>query len=171
MTERLGGIDILINNAGVCSVGLITDLSLSEWNRIFNVNMTAAFLYSKEILPQMINKKWGRIINISSIWGQVGASCEVAYSASKAALIGFTRALAKEVGPSGITVNVISPGVIDTDMNAHLSADDMAALKDETPLMRVGEPLEIARTALFLSEDGGDFITGQLIGVNGGFVI
>ena len=169
-TEKLGSIDVLINNAGVSQMGLITDLSLSEWNRIFSINSTAVFLFTKEVLPQMIKKKTGRIINISSMWGSVGASCEVAYSASKAAVIGFTRALAKEVGPSGITVNAITPGVIETDMISCLDKDTLNALSDETPLMRLGTPLDVARAALFLA-DGADFITGQVLGVNGGFVI
>lgn len=169
--EELGHIDVLINNAGISNFSLFTDLSLEDWNSVFAVNVTGAFLYSREVLRTMIGRKMGKIINISSVWGITGASCEVCYSASKAALIGMTKALAKEVGPSGITVNCIAPGVIETDMNKRLSREDIDALTDETPLMRIGTPLEIAKTALFLSESGGDFITGEVISVNGGFHI
>ncbi len=171
VTKELGSIDILINNAGVASFGLLTDMTLDAWNHVFSVNTTAAFLYSKCIIPQMVTKKQGRIINISSMWGITGASCEVAYSASKAALIGFTKALAKELGPSGITVNAIAPGVIATDMNAHLSDNDIAVLKDETPMMSIGEPRDVANAALFLANDTSSFITGEVINVSGGFLI
>lgn len=123
------------------------------------------------VLPHMIHEKYGRIINISSMWGQVGASCEVHYSAAKAAVIGFTKALAKETGLSGITVNCIAPGVIDTDMNKNLDSETMEYLKEETPMNRLGTPHDIARTALFLADERSDFITGQIIGVNGGFII
>ena len=167
---ELGSIDVLINNAGVCSVGLITDVSLDEWNRVMDTSVTGAFLYSKAVLPQMIRKKYGRIINISSMWGLVGASCEVHYSTAKAALIGFTKALAKEVGPSGITVNAIAPGVIATDMNAAFSDEDMAVLADETPVGRIGKAHEIARAALFLASAESSFITGEIMNVSGGFV-
>ncbi len=168
---KFGGIDILVNNAAVSSFSLMTDLSLSEWNRVMSTSVTGAFLYSKAVLSKMINKKWGRIINIASMWGLVGASCEVHYSTAKAALIGFTKALAKEIGPSGITVNAIAPGVIATDMNKSLSEDDLAALSDETPVGRIGEPSEIARAALFLAADEASFITGEIMNVSGGFVV
>ena len=168
---ELGAIDVLINNAGVSSVGLITDVSLDEWNRVMDTSVTGAFLYSKAVLPQMIRKKWGRIINISSMWGMVGASCEVHYSTAKAALIGFTKALAKEVGPSGITVNAIAPGVIATEMNAAFSDEDMMALADETPVGRIGEACEIARAALFLASEESSFITGEIMNISGGFVV
>lgn len=169
--ERLGTVDILINNAAVSSFALFTDISYEDWRKMFAVNLDGAFLYSRRTLPGMINKKRGRIINISSMWGITGSSCEVHYSATKAALIGMTKALAKEVGPSGITVNCIAPGVIDTEMNAALSAEDIAALKDETPLMRIGTPREVAEAALFLAGDGAAFITGEVLSVNGGLVI
>ena len=169
--EKIGSIDILVNNAAVSSSGLITDISLDEWNRVMNTSVTASFLYSKSVLSQMINKKWGRIINISSMWGIVGASCEVHYSTAKAALIGFTKALAKEVGPSGITVNSIAPGVIDTDMNSDYSPEDIAALADETPLGRIGKPEEIASAALFLASDSASFITGEIMNISGGFIV
>lgn len=170
-SEKLGKVDVLINNAAISSFSLFTDISLDEWNETFAVSVGGAFLYTKALLPQMINAKSGRIINISSMWGITGASCEVHYSAAKAAIIGMTKALAKEVGPSGITVNCIAPGVINTDMNKKLSSDDMKALADETPLMRIGEPEEIAAAALFLAGDGAAFITGEVINVNGGFLI
>ncbi len=169
--SRFGKIDVLVNNAGIAKQSLITDVSFEEWSRIFNVNVGSCFNCSKSVLPHMINRKSGLIINISSIWGICGASCEVAYSASKAAIIGFTKALAKEVGPSGITVNCIAPGVIDTEMNSNLSSDDLAALCDETPLCRIGSCDDIAQTALFLASQGASFITGQVISPNGGIVI
>ena len=167
----LGAVDILINNAAVSEIGLFTDMSEASWERMRRINLDAPMYYTKRILPDMIKKKQGRIINVSSMWGQVGASCEVAYSTTKAALIGFTKALAKEVGPSGITVNAIAPGVILTDMNAALGEEALAALREETPLCRLGTPQDVARVALFLAGEGGDFITGQVIAPNGGFVM
>ena len=164
-------VDLLINNAGVSFTGLLTDMSDEDWDRVFDINVRAAFLLSRELLPDMISRQQGSIINISSMWGETGASCEVAYSASKAALIGFTKALAKEAGPSGIRVNCITPGVIDTRMNAHLSEADLDDLKDCTPLGRIGTPEDVAKAALFLAESDSSFITGQVLGVNGGFVI
>ena len=169
--ERLGEIEILINNAAVSSFSLFTDLSLAEWKRTFDVAVTGAFLYSREILPSMIRNKHGRIINVSSMWGIVGSSCEVHYSAAKAAVIGMTKALAKEVGPSGITVNCIAPGVIDTDMNKALTEADMNALKEETPLLRIGTPEEVAESAFFLASDRAAFITGAVLNVNGGYIV
>jgi 3-oxoacyl-[acyl-carrier protein] reductase len=171
IAERLGNVNILINNAAISSFSLFTDITLEEWNKAFSVNVNGAFLYSKAVLPAMIREKQGRIINISSMWGITGSSCEVHYSATKAALIGMTKALAKEVGPSGITVNCIAPGVIDTDMNKALSDEDMASLSDETPLMRIGKPSEVADAALFLASDKASFITGEVLNVNGGFLI
>ena len=164
-------VDLLINNAGVSFTGLLTDMSDEDWDRVFDINVRAAFLLSRELLPEMVSRQQGSIINISSMWGETGASCEVAYSASKAALIGFTKALAKEAGPSGIRVNCITPGVIDTRMNAHLSEADLDDLKDCTPLGRIGAPEDVAKAALFLAESDSSFITGQVLGVNGGFVI
>lgn len=171
VASELGGIDVLVNNAAVSSFSLVSDLTLAEWNRTFAVNVTAPFLYTKAVLPRMISKKRGRIINVSSIWGITGSSCEVHYSASKAALIGMTKALAKELGPSGITVNAIAPGMIDTEMNAALSAEDKKAFCEETPLMRMGLPREIADAALFLASDAAAFITGDVLNVSGGYVI
>lgn len=169
--QKLGNVDVLINNAAVSSFSLFTDLTLEAWRASFATNVDGAFLYSRLVLPSMIRNHKGSIINISSMWGQVGSSCEVHYSATKAALIGMTKALAKEVGPSGITVNCIAPGVIDTDMNSALSDEDMAALKDETPLMRIGTPREVAEAALFLASERAAFITGAVLNVNGGLVV
>lgn len=165
----LGNIDILINNAGVSYVGLITDMTDDDWHHILNTNLSSAFLLSHDAVPDMVRKKSGRIINIGSVWGRCGASCEVAYSATKAGLRGLTMSLAKEVGPSNITVNCIEPGVIDTRMNSHFTEDDIRALIDETPLSRIGTPDDIASLALFLASDDASFITGQCIGVDGGF--
>ena len=170
-TENLGFVEILINNAAVSSFSLFTDLTYDAWRNIFGVNVDGAFFYCQKLLPEMIKNKRGRIINISSMWGSVGSSCEVHYSATKAAIIGMTKALAKEVGPSGITVNCIAPGVINTDMDRALSEADMAALCEETPLMRIGEPAEIAAAALFLAGEGASFITGAVLNVNGGIVV
>ncbi len=171
VTEKLGAPDILINNAAISSFSLLAELSLEEWENTLAVNLTAPFLYSRAVIPHMVSEKWGRIVNISSVWGLVGSSCEAHYSATKAGLIGLTKALAKELGPSGITVNSIAPGVIRTDMNSALDAESLNALADETPLMRLGEPSEIARAVLFLIGEGGDFITGGVMNVSGGFVI
>ena len=168
---KLGDIECLINNAGISSFSLFTDLTLEEWNRCLDVNLTGAFLYSKAVAPLMISAKRGRIINITSMWGIVGSSCEVHYSTAKAALIGMTKALAKELGPSGITVNAIAPGVVDTDMNSALSEEDIEALKDETPLMKVGAPGDIASCALFLASEGASFITGEVMNVSGGYIM
>ena len=169
--EELCGIGCLINNAAVAGFSLFTEITLEEWNRFFAVNLTGAFLYSREVLRRMLVRHEGKIINIASMWGVTGASCEVHYSAAKAGMIGMTRALAKEVGPSGITVNAIAPGVIMTDMNRALSEEDLAALREETPLSRLGTPEDVARAAYFLAGEGGDFITGEVLSVNGGFVI
>ena len=169
--EKLGRIDCLINNAGVSSFSLFTDITLEEWNSHLAVNLTGAFLYSKAVIPGMVSKKCGRIINISSMWGLTGSSCEVHYSTAKAGLIGMTKALAKELGPSGITVNAIAPGLIDTDMNKCLSRDDIKSIEDETPLMRIGTPNEVAKVALFLAGDGASFITGEVLNVSGGYLI
>ena len=169
--DHLGKIDCLINNAAISSFRLFVDLSLEEWQKTLDTNLTGAFLYSREALRNMISRQSGVIINISSVWGLVGSSMEVHYSTTKAALIGLTKALAKEMGPSGIRVLAIAPGVVDTDMNKCLSNEDIEALKDETPLMRVGQPSEIADAALFLASDKASFITGEILNVSGGFVI
>ncbi len=166
--EQIGDVDILINNAAISHFGLVTDLSEAEWDDIMSVDLKSVFITAKVFLPDMINKKSGKIINISSIFGVVGGSCEVAYSTAKAGMIGFTKALAKEVGPSGIQVNCIAPGVIATEMNKRLSEDDLKSLADETPLGRIGTPREVASLALYLAKD--TFITGETINIGGGFL-
>ena len=168
---ELSHIDCLINNAAVSCFSLFSEISAELWNKTIAVNLTGPFIYSREVSRLMINRKFGKIINISSVWGLVGSSCEVHYSASKAGLIGMTRALAKELGPSGITVNAIAPGVINTEMNSALSKEDIASLCDETPLQRIGNVGDVAKCALYLAGEGGDFITGEVINVSGGFVI
>ena len=164
-------IDALVNCVGIAHIGLFTDMTEAEWDRLFAVNVRSAFSVTKAVLPGMISRQTGAIVTVSSMWGEVGASCEVAYSATKAALIGMTKGLAKEVGPSGVRVNCVTPGVIETDMNAQLTADDRAALADETPLGRIGSVEEVAKTILFLCSEGASFITGQILGVSGGLVI
>ena len=168
---RFGTIDILINNAGVSHQSLVTDLSEQDWNHIIGTNLTGVFNCTQAVLPTMINQKSGSILNISSMWGEVGASCEVAYSAAKAGVIGFTKALAKEVGPSGITVNCITPGLIDTAMNQNLSEEDVAAIVNDTPLSRIGSTNDVATAAMYLTSDEASFITGQILGVSGGLII
>ena len=169
--DHLGHIDCLINNAAVSSFSLFTDLSIDDWNRTLEVNLTGPFLYSRAVVPYMVSRKQGRIINISSMWGIVGSSCEVHYSASKSGLIGMTKALAKELGPSGITVNAIAPGLIETEMNASLSADDLQAVVDETPVMRIGTPLDVARAAFYLASEDASFITGDVMNLSGGYIM
>lgn len=169
--SEFGRIYALVNNAGIAQQKLFTDITAQEWERMMGVNAGGVFNCCRAVLPDMIHEKNGRIINISSMWGQVGASCEVHYSASKAAVIGLTKALAKEVGPSGITVNCIAPGVIDTDMMSTFPDDVKKELADETPLCRLGTSSDVAKAVLFLTGDGASFITGQVIGVNGGMVI
>ena len=167
----LGGIDVLVNNAGISQIKMLCDVTDDDWQRMINTNLSSAFFVSQSVLPDMVSQKCGRIINIGSMWGKTGASCEVHYSASKAALRGFTMALAKEVGPSGITVTAIEPGVIKTDMHASLDGQTLAELCDETPLCRLGEPEDVAELAYFLASDKASFITGQIIGVDGGFAV
>jgi len=169
VAEKLGTVDVLINNVGVSYVGLLTDMTDSEWQNILNTNLSSAFYLSRATVPDMVRKKQGRVINIGSVWGRCGASCEVAYSATKAALRGFSMALAKELGPSDITVNCIEPGVIDTRMNSHFTKEDIDSLIDETPLCRIGKSEDVAHLALFLASNKASFITGQCIGVDGGF--
>ena len=168
--ETFGGRYILVNNAGVAQQKLFTDITDADFDMMFNSNVKSAFNCSRAVLPLMIHEKWGRIINISSMWGVCGASCEVHYSASKAAVIGMTKALAKEVGPSGITVNCIAPGLIDTPMNKNLDEDTVAALCEETPVGRIGTPEDVAKSVLFLADEASSFITGQVLGVDGGFI-
>ena len=168
--KEFGGLDVLVNNAGISQDKLFTDITDEDWERMMSVNVTSVFNCSRKALKHMIWEKSGSIINITSMWGETGGSCEVHYSASKAAIIGMTKALAKEVGPSNIRVNAVSPGVIMTDMCAYYGEETLNELKEETPLMKLGKPEDIAETVYFLAEKG-NFITGQVIGVNGGLVI
>ena len=169
--ERFGRIDLLVNNAGIAQQKLFTDLTDEDWLTMLHTDLSSVFYCCRAALPHMIRRKSGKIINFSSIWGIAGASCEVHYSAAKAGVIGLTKALAKEVGPSGIQVNCIAPGVIATEMNSHLTPETLEALREETPLERMGTPGDVARCVLFLAGDGGDFITGQILSPNGGIVI
>lgn len=164
-------VDILINNAGISSTGLIQDLSEEELNRIFAINVNGSFNCIQAVLPDMISRRSGKIINISSVWGLVGASCEVAYSASKAAIIGLTKALAKEVGPSNILVNCIAPGIVMTDMVSNYSLEEFDEIRSNIPLDRLGSTEDIAELAYFLASDSSNYITGQVISPNGGWVI
>lgn len=169
--KAFGSVDILINNAGIDEFALVTDITDEMWKKMIDTNLSGAFYACRRVLPSMIHKKDGIIINISSMWGEVGASCEVHYSVSKAGLIGLTKALAKEVGPSGIRVNCITPGVVDTDMNKNLTDDDIKSLISDTPLGKIASPEDIVGVMEFLASDSSSFITGQIIGVNGGFII
>ena len=171
MFSEAGKVDILVNNAGIAQQKLFTDITENDWDRMFAVDVKGVFNCCQCALPYMIHQKSGKIINISSMWGQVGGSCEVHYSAAKAAVIGFTKALAKEVGSSGIQVNCIAPGVINTEMNSNLDENTMEELKEETPLGVIGMPKDIANAVSFLASDKADFITGQVLGVNGGMII
>lgn len=169
--ENFGGVDVLVNNAGISAQQLITDVTTEQWKSMIGTNLDGVFYCSKKALPYMISKKQGVIVNISSMWGQVGASCEVAYSTAKAGVIGFTKALAKEVAPSGIRVNCVAPGVVMTDMLSCFDENTLDELKEETPLGKLGTPKDIADAVAFLASDKAQFITGQVMGVNGGFVI
>ena len=169
--QKFGHINLLINNAGISKSTLFTDIPSAEWDQIMSVNLTGVFHCCQSVLRYMLPQKQGKIINIASIWGMVGAACEVHYSAAKAGVIGLTKALAKELGPSNIQVNCIAPGVIATDMLTPYSQSEIEDLVRQTPLNRLGAPLDIANTAFFLASPAGDFITGQVISPNGGFVI
>lgn len=169
--ENAGKIDLLVNNAGISDVDLFTHISVEKARRIMDVNLWGAMNCARAVLPGMINRKSGCIINISSMWGQCGASCEVDYSASKAGMIGFTKALAKEAAPSGIRVNCIAPGFIMTEMNSRFSPEDLELIREDIPLGIFGEPRHIADAAAFLASDQAEYITGQILAVNGGMVI
>lgn len=169
--KSFGEIFVLVNNAGIAEQSLFTDITDDMWHKMIETNLSGAFYCSRAVLKYMINRKCGKIINISSIWGETGGSCEVHYSVSKAGLIGMTKALAKEVGLSGITVNCVSPGVILTDMTSHFDEDTMNELKEETPLNKIGTPEDVAGAVSFLASSDADFITGQDLAVNGGMNI
>lgn len=175
MFERVqaefGAPDTLVCNAGIAQQKLFTDITPDEWQRMLDVHLTGAFNLCQLVLPGMIRRKNGRILTVSSMWGQTGGSCEVHYSAAKAGLIGLTKALAKEEGPSGITVNCVAPGVIDTDMMASFTAEDKAALAEETPVGRLGTADEVAKLLVYLAGEDAGYITGQVFGINGGLVI
>ena len=165
----LGGVDVLVNNAGICHYGLISQITPDEWRRIFAVNVDGAFYCIRAALPSMLARQSGAIVNISSMWGQVGASCEAAYSATKGALIALSKALAKELGPSHIRVNAVAPGVIQTDMCANIAHEVLESLREDTPIERLGTPDDIAQAVAYLAD--APFVTGQVLGVSGGFVI
>ncbi|MBQ3754605.1 MAG: SDR family oxidoreductase, partial [Clostridia bacterium] len=165
--KRFGRIDVLVNNAGVSKSGLLIDLDEKDWDDVFDVNVKGVFRMTKAVLPDMLARRSGAVVNVSSIWGQVGASCEVAYSSSKAAVIGFTKALAKEVAPMGVRVNAVAPGAVDTDMMKEYSADEIKDICKEIPLGRLAKPEEIADAVLFLSEN--EYTTGAILAVNGGW--
>ena len=167
--DAAGPVDVLINNAGIAQQKMFQDLTATAWRHIFAVDVDGVFRCCQLALPHMLHEKCGCIINISSIWGQVGGSCEVHYSAAKAAVIGLTKALAKELGPSGIRVNCVAPGVIDTEMNVQHGPEVLAELAEETPLGRLGTPEDIAAVVSFLASPGAGFLTGQVLGANGGF--
>lgn len=168
-TETFGHVDVLVNNAGIAlPPQLVTDVSDADYDRVFDINMKGVHNTVSAVLPQMVSRKSGNIVNISSLWGVVGGSCETVYTASKAAVIGYTKALAKELGPSGIRVNCVAPGFIRTEMNARFSEEEIASFAEETPLCRVGDPQDVAKAVFFLATDMSDFITGQTLCVDGG---
>lgn len=167
--NKFNKIDILINNAGISQEGLFTDVTEEEWQKIINTNLNSVFYCNQQALKYMIQEQQGCIINISSIWGETGASCEVAYSTTKAAINGMTKALAKEVGPSNIRVNAIAPGIIDTDMNKNLTIEESKQIKEQIPLNKIGKAIDIAKCVKWLVED--EYTTGQIISINGGWYI
>jgi len=167
--SAFGSLDVMVNNAGIAMQKLITDTSDEDWQNILNTNLSSVFYGCRAASKVMLPKQSGSIVNISSIWGRVGASMEVAYSATKAGIIGLTKALAKELGPSNIRVNCVAPGVIDTEMNQNLSAQDLTALANDTPLCRIGTPDEVAKSVYFLANDA-DFVTGQILSTDGGII-
>ena len=168
--QDFGRIDILVNNAGISHIGLFTDMTPAEWNHVLDVNLGSVLNCTHLAVPAMVSEKDGVILNISSMWGEVGASCEAVYSASKGGINAFTKAMAKELGPSHIRVNAISCGVIDTEMNACFSEDERQALADEIPLMRFGQPEEVAELAVFLADRRASFLTGKIITLDGGML-
>ena len=169
--REFGRIDVLVCNAGIARQELFTDITEASWREVMGVDLDGVFYCAQAALPDMLHRKAGQIIPLSSMWGQVGASCEVAYSTAKAGVIGMTKALAKELGPSGITVNCVAPGVIDTEMNGNLPQDIKDELAEETPLERLGTPEDVAQAVWFLASSAGDFFTGQVLAPNGGLII
>ena len=167
--NKYGKIDVLINNAGISENKLFTDVTDEDWQKVINTNLYSAFCVTQEVVPNMIHRQQGCIINISSVWGVVGASCETVYSITKAGIDGMTKSLAKELGPSNIRVNSIAPGIIDTDMNKNLSQEDINNIKNEIPLERIGKTIDISKCIEWLIED--QYTTGQVISINGGWVI
>ena len=167
--KKYGRIDVLINNAGISENKLFTDVSDQDWTRMINTNLYSVFCVTQEVLPNMIHNKKGCIVNISSIWGMVGASCETIYSVTKAGINGMTKALAKELGPSNVRVNAIAPGIIDTDMNKNLTQEDIKNIEEEIPLEKIGKGLDIARCVEWIIQD--EYTTGQIISINGGWII
>lgn len=167
--SMLPPVDVLINNAAVSHTGLISQITPAQWDRLFAVNVKGIYHCVRAVLPGMLQKQSGCILNVASMWGQTGASCEVCYSATKGAVLALTKALAQELAPSGIRVNAVSPGVIETDMNEHLSAQELDALREQTPLGRLGTPADVAQGLRYLAQ--ADFVTGQNLAINGGFVI
>ncbi|MBQ4091422.1 MAG: 3-oxoacyl-ACP reductase FabG [Clostridia bacterium] len=167
--DYLGGIDILVNNAGISESGLITDVTDEAWREVIDTNLSSAFYMSRFAARDFVRQQSGAIVNVGSVWGRVGASCEAVYSTSKAGMRGLTLSLAKELGPSGVRVNCVEPGVIDTDMNACYDEDDIAELCEQTPLYRIGDASEVAELVFFLASEKASFITAQIIGVDGGF--
>ena len=166
-----GSIDVLVNNAAISWIGQMQDMSDEKWRRVLDTNLSGAFYLSRGVVSSMVRSHYGRIVNIGSMWGKVGASCEVAYSAAKAGIRGLTMAMAKEFGPSGITVNCVEPGFIATEMNAAIDEESRQALCEETPLGRMGTPEEVAAAVVFLASDAAGFITGQVMGVDGGLAV
>ena len=169
--RELGPVEVLVNNAAISVVGVFQDCTDEEWEKIFGVNVKGVFNCCKCALSNMLNKQHGSIVNISSIWGVTGGSCECHYSAAKAAVIGYTKSMAKELGPSGIRVNCVAPGAVKTDMNAHLSKEDWDGIIEETPVGRIGAPEDIAEAVAFLAGEKASYITGAVLNVNGGSVI
>lgn len=169
--RELGSVEVLVNNAAISVVGVFQDCTDEEWEKIFGVNVKGVFNCCKRALSNMLNKQHGSIVNISSIWGVTGGSCECHYSAAKAAVIGYTKSMAKELGPSGIRVNCVAPGAVKTDMNAHLSKEDWDGIIEETPVGRIGAPEDIAEAVAFLAGEKASYITGAVLNVNGGSVI
>lgn len=166
--DEFGRIDVLVNNAGIAQIKLFTDITPEDWNRVLSVNLTGCFNMTQAAVKSMISRKSGAVVNISSVWGVFGGACESAYSASKAGMIGLTKALARELGASGITVNCVAPGVIESPMNSsHLTTEELSELAEQTPVCRLGQPSEVAKAVRALAENR--FITGQVLGVDGGF--